>query len=143
MELSQIATRVVSIRPDSTAQEACELMVAERIGAMVVLDEGKLVGIISERDIVGRVVVKRRDPEKTLVSEVMTAKVRTIVEGTSSDDALDLMHQGRFRHLPLLDVNGQVIGVLSMRHLLRERVGELSMRNGDLVGFISADGPGG
>jgi CBS domain-containing protein len=143
MELSEIATRVVSIRPDSTVLEACDLMVAERIGAMVVLDEGKLVGILSERDIVGRVVVKRRDPEKTRVSEVMTAKVRTIAEGTSSDDALDLMHEGRFRHLPLVNAQGQVIGMLSMRHLLRERVGELSLRNADLVGFIAADGPGG
>jgi CBS domain-containing protein len=143
MELSQIATRVVSIRPEATAQEACELMVAERIGAMVVLDEGKLVGILSERDIVGRVIARRRDPEKMLVSEVMTPKVRTIRDGATSDDALDMMHQGRFRHLPLIDANGRVIGMLSIRHLLRDRVGELSLRNADLVGFISADGPGG
>jgi len=143
MELSQIAKRVVSTHLRATAREASELMVAERIGAMIVLDDGRLVGILSERDIVGRLVARRRDPETTLVSEIMTEKVQTITEGTSSDEALELMHHGRFRHLPLIDTAGVVIGMLSMRHLLRERVGELSLRNADLVGFISADGPGG
>lgn len=143
MELSQIAKRVVATHLRATAREACELMLAEKIGAMIVLDDGKLVGILSERDIVGRLVAKRRDPEKTLVSEIMTEKVQTITDGTSSDDALELMHRGRFRHLPLVDAAGVVIGMLSMRHLLRDRVGELSLRNADLVGFIAADGPGG
>jgi CBS domain-containing protein len=143
MELSKIAKRAVSTRPGATALEASEQMVLEKIGAMVVLDTGKLVGIISERDIVGRLVARRLDPEKTLVSEIMTTRVQTITDGTSDVKALELMHHGRFRHLPLVDGAGQVIGMLSMRHLMRERIGELALKNADLMAFISTDGAGG
>jgi CBS domain-containing protein len=143
MELSRIARRAVSIQPKATALEAAEMMGAEGIGAMVVLDGGKLVGIISERDVVCRVVAKRRNPETTLVSDVMTTAVRTITDDFSIDRALEIMHQNKFRHLPLIDGRGQVIGMVSMRALLRDRVGELSQKNADLVAFISTDGPGG
>ena len=143
MELSQIARRAISIRPQATALEASEVMVAEKIGAMAVLEGTKLVGIISERDIVSRVVAKRRDPATTLVSDVMTADVQTISEDVTGVRALELMHQGRFRHLPLVDADGHVIGMLSLRDLLRDRVGELALKNADLVNFISTDGPGG
>ena len=117
------------------------MMLNEGIGAMTVLDEGRLVGIISERDIVGRVVSKRRDPDKTLVSEVMTADVRTITDDQTIDSALEIM-RAEVRHLPLVDRSGTVIGMVSMRALLRDRVGELSQKNADLLSFISADGPG-
>jgi CBS domain-containing protein len=143
MELSRIARRAVSIQPRATAFEAAQMMLNEGIGAMVVLDEGRLVGIISERDIVGRVVSKRRDPDKTLVSEVMTADVRTITDDQTIDSALEIMARQKFRHLPLVDRGGKVIGMVSMRALLRDRVGELSQKNADLLSFISADGPGG
>jgi CBS domain-containing protein len=143
MELSRIARRAVAIQPRANALEAAEMMVNEGIGAMVVLDGGRLVGIISERDIVGRVVAKRRDPEKTLVSDVMTGNVLTITDDHSIDRALEIMHQHKFRHLPLIDARGVVIGMVSMRALLRDRVGELSQKNADLVAFISTDGPGG
>jgi CBS domain-containing protein len=143
MELSQIARRAVSIRPQATVLEASEVMVAEKIGAMAVLEGTKLVGIISERDVVSRVVAKRRDPATTLVSDVMTADVQTISEDVTGVRALELMHQGRFRHLPLVDGEGHVVGMLSLRDLLRDRVGELALKNADLVNFISTDGPGG
>ena|SRR5256885_15271815 len=144
MELSRIARRAFSIQPQATALEAAKMMVAEGIGAMVVLDGGgKLVGIISERDLVCRVVAKRHDPEKTMVSDVMTTAVRTITNDFSIDRALEIMHQNKFRHLPLVDGRDKVIGMVSMRALLRDRVGELSQKNADLVAFISTDGPGG
>lgn len=143
MELSRIARRPVAIEARATALAAAEMMVNESIGAMVVLDEGRLIGIISERDLVCRVLGKRRDPEKTLVSDVMTTNVRTITDDDSIESALEIMHRQRFRHLPLVDGLGQVIGMVSMRALLRDRVGELSQKNADLLSFISVDGPGG
>src|SRR5438128_228072 len=91
MELSRIARRAVSIHPRATAFEATQVMLNEGIGALVVLDEGRLVGIISERDIVGRLVSKRRDPDQTLVSDVMTADVRTITDDQTIDSALEIM----------------------------------------------------
>jgi len=143
MDLNRIARRVVSTRPDASAFEASETMLREGIGAIVVLDAGKLVGIISERDIVGRVVAKRRDAAKTLVSEVMTSDVKTISEDVTPIQALDAMHHGKFRHLPLVDAAGRVLGMLSMRDLMRYRIGELDLKNADLLAFISTDGPGG
>jgi CBS domain-containing protein len=118
-------------------------MVREKIGAIVIVEEGRLLGIISERDIVSRVVAEGRDPEKTLISQIMTTDVQTITDASTVVHALEMMHQGRFRHLPLVDDAGQVIGMLSVRDLLRDRVGELALENADLVAFISTDGSGG
>jgi CBS domain-containing protein len=74
MELNRIARRAYSIAPRATALDAARAMIDEGVGAVLVLDGDRLVGIVSERDIVARVVVKGRDAEKTLVSEVMTCE---------------------------------------------------------------------
>jgi len=142
MELSQLAKRVVSTHPGATAQEAAELMAHDGVAAMVVLDGDRLVGILSATDVVARVMARRLDPDTTLVSDIMTPRVWTITEGTSVRDTLDRMH-GECRHLPLVDDQGHVTGMLTVGYLLGERVGELSLQNADLVGFISTDGPGG
>ena len=102
-----------------------------------------MVGIISERDIVTRVIAPGLDPDRTPVSEIMTKSVTTVTQDTSSRQALELMHEGRFRHLPLVDGVGHVLGMLSVRNLLRERIRELDQENQGLANFISADGPGG
>jgi CBS-domain-containing membrane protein len=73
----------------------------------------------------------------------MTASVKSVREDISAREALELMHEGRFRHLPLVDRFDRVLGMLSVRDLLRDRIEELDMKNADLIAFISADGPGG
>jgi CBS domain-containing protein len=130
-------------RPDTTVREAAEMLMKERVGAAVVLDHGRLVGILSERDIVGRVVATGRDPGATLVRDIMTSTVRTARAGMKVAEALELMHDGNCRHLPLVDDKGGVVGMLSIRHLLRARVIDLDLQNADLVRYSSADGPGG
>lgn len=142
MELKQIAKQVLSTHPGATVREAAELMASGGAAAIVILDGEKLVGILSARDVVERAVARRLDPETTRVSEIMTPRVLTITEGTSVRDIVDRM-EGQCRHLPLVDVRGCVTGMLTMGYLLGERVGELSLQNADLVGFISTDGPGG
>ena len=143
MNLSQIASRpVIFTHPRATVLEACETMLEKRVGAVIVLDEGKLVGIFSERDVVRRVAAKRLDPMVTRVTKMMTTQVKTVNESTSMDTALELMHQGGFRHLPLVDAAGRAAGMLSVRDLLRHRLQELDSKNADLMNFISADGPG-
>lgn len=144
MELSKIAVRpVISAHPRATVLDVCRTMVEHKVGAIVMLDEGQLVGIFSERDVVRRVAAEGRNPESTLVAEVMTTKVTTVTESTSAQTALELMHHGAFRHLPMVDAAGRVIGMLSVRDLLRHRVDELDLKNNDLMNFISIDGPGG
>ncbi|MFO0761284.1 MAG: CBS domain-containing protein [Byssovorax sp.] len=143
MELEQIAKRVAFIYPEATVLEAAERMKAEKIGAMVVLDDGRLVGIISERDIVSRVVAKRLAPEHTRVSSIMTTHVITIHVGESKDEALERMHRAKCRHLPVVDRAERVVGMITILDLLDDRVEELSMKSSDLLAYIAADGPGG
>lgn len=143
MDVKEFVRRAVSTHPRATARIVAEAMAADETGAIVVLEDGKLVGIISERDIVGRVVAKGLDPQKVPVSDVMTREVRTITETLSVRRALEMMAQGRFRHLPVVNASGQVIGMVSIRDLMGQRIGELTLKNDDLVAFISTDGPGG
>ncbi len=143
-ELYSMARRPAgSIHPGASVTRASEAMMSEGVGALVVVDEGRLIGILSERDIVGRVVARRLDPAKTLVSEVMTREVATARPGMTATQAMDLMHKKRFRHLPLVDESGKVVGMLSVRHLLQHRVEELDRSTSDIVAYFSADGPGG
>lgn len=143
-ELLEIARRpAICARPGSSVLDVCEAMMAEHVGAVAIVEDGRLVGILSERDIVARVVLPRRDPATTAVREVMTTAVRTATDGMTIDQAVEVMHRGKFRHLPLVDGGGRVVGMLSVAHLLRQRVEDLDLQNADLVTFLSADGPGG
>ena len=134
---------VVLMSSHSTTQEAVESMTARGTGAVVVMDNDKLAGIFSERDVVRRVLAKRKSPKTTKLGEVMTSPVETVLENTSTDDALRMMYKGQFRHLPILDSSGKPVGMVSIQDLLYNRVEELDMQNRDLAAYISADGPGG
>jgi CBS domain-containing protein len=143
-DLLKLARRpAVSVGPKATVRQLAELLTSEGVGAAVVLDGDRLVGIASERDVIVRCVAERRDPDETTVAAIMTASVRTTRDAEKSADVLDLMLAGRFRHLPVVDGNGRVVGMLSLRHLLQHRVAELDLKTADLLGFIGADGAGG
>jgi CBS domain-containing protein len=118
-------------------------MAGEKVGSVVVVDEGRLAGIFSERDVMFRVVMEGRDPEHTLVEEVMTAQVLTIPPETTGDAALRIMHQSHIRHLPVVDDKGRILAVVSMRKLLQEKVEELNLQLDSLESYITADGIGG
>ena len=122
---------VLSITPEASVHQAAVLMATHRIGALPVLRGTELIGIVTERDLVSRVVVPRLDPDRTTVAQVMTEKPKTITSDKAPCDALDLMHAHGFRHLPVLD-GEQLIAVLSMRDIptkyrfMRERWIEMS-----------------
>jgi CBS domain-containing protein len=141
--LEQARRPAVAIGPEATVREFAQLLAKERAGAAVVVDRDRLVGIASERDIVSRCVAVRLDPETTRVRDIMTVQVRTTRDAGHSDEVLDLMLAGHFRHLPVLDGDGRVAGMLSLRHLLQRRMNALDLKNVDLLGFIGADGAGG
>jgi CBS domain-containing protein len=106
-------SKVVSVAPAATVVEAVRTMNDEKIGSVIVLDQQKLVGIFTERDVLVRVIGGARDPLTTRVSEVMTSAVRSVEPSTSLDEALRLMSEQRYRHLPVLE-NGQMRGLISM-----------------------------
>jgi CBS domain-containing protein len=104
---------LVSTAPSTAVADAVQAMNDENIGALLVMDGPKLVGIFTERDVLVRVVGARRDPATTLVSEVMTAAVRSVELTSTVDHALRLMSDRRRRHLTVVEA-GQVRGLISI-----------------------------
>jgi CBS domain-containing protein len=105
-----------TITPQTTVREAARLLAQRRIGAAMVLSEGRLVGIFSERDLTHRVVAQGLDPDSTRVATVMTANPVTIGPRDHANDALELMRTHGFRHLPVVE-GGRAVGMVSVRDL--------------------------
>jgi hypothetical protein len=106
------------VQPTDTVAEVIRKMAGLRVGAILVMEEGVLRGVFSERDVLIRVVLAKLDPENTLVGDVMTKNVTTVSEGASIDMAMESMRLRGCRHLPVMR-GDQVAGFLSMRDLLR------------------------
>ena len=102
---------------DITVAAAARLMKLHRIGALLVVDDGRLAGIVTERDVLFRVVAEGRDPSATRVADVMTANPRTISPDRPFGHALHLMHEGEFRHVPVVET-GRPLGMVSARDAL-------------------------
>jgi CBS domain-containing protein len=100
-----------------SALDAVEAMCAHRIGALIVTDEGSPVGIVSERDILTRVVLARRDPAMTSVAMVMTPELMCVGPETDPLEAMAVMTRRRVRHLPVLE-GGHLIGIVSIGDLV-------------------------
>ena len=105
---------------DRTVHEAALVLSDQNIDALCVLADDRLIGIFSERDILQKVVAAGRDPDTIMVAEAMTPDPRTVGPETSLTDALALMTDGHFRHLPVVDDNGHVIAMLSIRDIPSE-----------------------
>ncbi|MBZ5571777.1 MAG: CBS domain-containing protein [Acidobacteriia bacterium] len=115
--------RVYSVDADSTVLEAARLMMEHNIGALPVMRNGDLVGIVSERDIMNRVVAIGRMPGTTKVAEVMTANPKSINVDETVENGLFLMREFGFRHLPITD-GRQLKGLVSLRDLLLRYVSQ-------------------
>lgn len=105
------------VEETATVAVAAQRMDELRCGAILVLKEGELRGVFSERDIMRRVVLERRDPEGTPVAAVMSTNIRTIDETASLEEAMEAMTEHGCRHLPVMR-EGRVISFLSMRDLM-------------------------
>jgi CBS domain-containing protein len=144
MGLLRIArTPLVTVRPDATVMEAVQRMVQESIGAIAVTDGKHLIGMFSERDLMLRCVSERRNLDQTLVGDVMTSPVETIHRDAPCDEALKVMLEKHIRHLPLIDRDGKLAGMISMRSLLHDKVEDLTDQLDSLEAYFSADGFGG
>jgi CBS domain-containing protein len=104
------------VSADSSVRDVAQYMSDRRIGAVAVLDGQRVAGIVSERDIMSRVVAKGLSPERTRVSEVMTKELLVVGPNESSEDALRKMRQAGCRHLPVVD-GDRLIGMISQRDL--------------------------
>ena len=102
----------------ATVREAVNMMAQRRIGAVPVVDNGKLIGIFTERDVITRVVAPGKDPNTTPLGEVMTESPDTVKSSDSVVHALEMMNARRYRHLPVVDED-KLVGVVSIRDLYR------------------------
>lgn len=103
--------------PETTVDEAARLMAQRGVGAVMVVEDRKLVGIFTERDAVFRVIAQGRDAQTTRLNEVMTPAPITIDPDKSFGYALLLMHEKGFRHMPVLD-GGRLVGIVSARNAM-------------------------
>lgn len=101
----------------TTVREAARRMAADKIGSLLIVDNGQLTGIFTERDILNRVVAPGLDPEKTKLAEVMTRNPQTIRADRPVGHALHMMYEGCFRHMPVVD-DGKPVGMISIRDAL-------------------------
>src|ERR1700730_13397481 len=106
-----------SVQVHQTVADVARYMAELRVGAIFVLERDELRGLFSERDLMIRIVVERRNPESTPVSDVMTTDLATIDEASTLEEALECMNQRKCRHLPVMS-GRQVCGFLSMRDLM-------------------------
>jgi CBS domain-containing protein len=133
----------VSVARDLSVMDAVRVMAEVRVGAVLVLDDGRPAGIFTERDLMIKVVLEGRAPERTRIAEVMSSPVVHIRENASLDEAVRLMLKRHIRHLPLVDAEGVVQGMLSMRHLVTDEIDELEHSVRGLEAYLGYDGAGG
>jgi len=109
---------IVAVAPATPIIEAVRLMKERHVGALMVVESDRLVGILSERDVVFRVVAEERDAKSTRVADVMTANPETIRPEKPFGHALHMMCEGGFRHVPVVDAQGRAVGMVSARDAL-------------------------
>ena len=130
----------LSIPPDVTVAAAAEVLIRNQVGSVLVLEQGRLVGIFTERDILRRVVGERRDPATTKVADVMTRDLMVMRPSASVVDAMRVISEKRIRHIPVVEASA-VVGVVSqgdLNHwLVRNREGQIQ----DLVDYVTGKYP--
>ena len=114
----------------TTIADASRLMKEHSVGALLIVDEGHVVGIFTERDVVFRVVAADKDPKTTRVATAMTKKPRTIAPDRPLGHALHIMYEGGFRHVPVVD-KGHPLGMISSRDALGPELAQFGSELGD------------
>jgi CBS domain-containing protein len=115
--LSNKSGKLLSTGPEASVYDAAQVMNEHKVGSLLVVEGGQLAGIFTERDILQRVVAQRRDPVETRVGDVMTREVVCCRPHTPLDEARGVMKNRRIRHLPVVDDEGQVLGLVSIGDL--------------------------
>lgn len=136
--LAEKRGELLSVSPDDTALEAVSRMNERRIGSVLVLEHGRLVGIFTERDVLQRIVAAGRDPQKTLVREVMTSDPVTLDASTTVQEAMDVVNQKKCRHLPVLK-GSELLGLISSGDLNRHMTEFLNSEAASLMSYINGD----
>jgi CBS domain-containing protein len=125
------------VRPNETVFEALKLLADYEVGALMVMDAGKLVGVFSERDYTRKVALQGRSSKDTRVSDIMTRDVLVVTPTTRTRDCMALMSEKKIRHLPVMD--GQtVLGMISIRDIMDDIIADHEVTIAQLESYIHA-----
>lgn len=128
------------VSPDATVQQAAHVMSERNAGAVMVCSGGRLVGMLTERDCIRRVMLQGRLPHQTLVAEVMTKSVSTVTPHDSVGHVMQRMTDERLRHLPVIEHDG-VVGLVSIGDVVRAQLSEQEQLISGLEGYIHGTTP--
>jgi CBS domain-containing protein len=117
------------VRVETTVEQAIRTMLDRHVGAVAVIDEEQRVaGIFTERDVLRRLSLSQRDPAATPVREVMTTPVEMATRATTPSEAVATMLERHYRHLPIVDDDGRLLGMLSIRNVLEAKIDTLTQQ---------------
>jgi CBS domain-containing protein len=133
-------TEIWSVPSHATVYDAVALMAEKEIGALLVVDEGRLVGVISERDYARKVILQGKHSKETPVHEIMTTHLVTVSRQHSVDDCMRLMSDHRIRHLPVLE-DDRLVGVVSIGDLVKAIITEQAQTIDQLHTYIGGGYP--
>lgn len=111
-----------TVDPDDSVQNALIIMSLKNVGALLVMQDERLIGILSERDYVRKIVGQQLDPVRTRVRDIMTRDVVTAAPTTTLEECMQMMTRGQFRHLPIL-LGDAVVGLISINDIVRAFLG--------------------
>ena len=135
--LSDKRRQPVVVAPIDTVFHALTLMAQHDIGALLVLDGEKLVGIFTERDYARKIILHGKSSKETLVREIMSDRVAYVTPATTLDECMALMTERRFRHLPVLSEADEVLGIISIGDLVKETISDQQMIISELERYIT------
>jgi CBS domain-containing protein len=133
--LREKGTAVHSILPDATVYDALKMMADRNVGALIVLDGDKMVGVISERNYARRVILQHKLSTETAVSEIMNVDVVTVTQNTNLEKCMELITEYRVRHLPVVE-NDRVVGIISIGDIIKGIIGHKEHIIAQLEGYI-------
>jgi CBS domain-containing protein len=128
-----------AVKANETVLKALRVMTAANIGSVLVMEEGKIIGIFTERDYTQKGELEGRSAKETPVREVMTEEMYTVTTDTSTDECMALMMKYHIRHLPVVE-NGILVGIVSMRDVVAAALEERESKIKGLENFIQASG---
>jgi CBS domain-containing protein len=125
------------VHPDDTVFSALQLLADYEVGALMVMDGGRLVGVLSERDYTRKVALQSRNSKETLVSDIMTRNVLVVTPHTGTRACMALMSEKKIRHLPVVE-NGTVLGMISIRDIMDDIIADHEQTISQLESYIQS-----
>ena len=128
---------IFQVAPEVTVFDGLKLLAEYGVGAMVVMDKGQLVGVLSERDYTRKVALQGRNSRETRIADIMTREVITVSPHTGTDICMSMMSQKKIRHLPVVE-NGKVLGMISIRDIMDDIIADQEETISQLQNYIQS-----